>query len=214
MGISREEIFKEIRDDITYGKLTPGERLVEARLVDRFKTSRSPIREALRQLESEGLISFKRNKGISVSKLSIDEVKEIYNVRVILEGYATRLTADKFLKKDMVYLEDLQEKLKKGAQKHDLAEYIRNNILFHEYFLQNCENALLQQMLDSLRRKVRRYSHTVLNFAGHFKLYLEQHERILRSCEKNNGKMAEHFMKIHIETTQKYLIDYLKTFPI
>src|SRR4030043_2088390 len=99
----REKIYQAVRDDITYGRLSSGERLVESMLVERFRASRSPIREALRQLVSEGLITFERNKGITVSKLSTREVDEIYTLRWLLESYAARLTAGKATKKDLKY---------------------------------------------------------------------------------------------------------------
>jgi DNA-binding GntR family transcriptional regulator len=76
----RNIIYQSIRDDITYGRLSPGERLLENQLAEQFKASRSPIREALRQLEAEGLITFDTRKGISISKLSVREVMKSSNV--------------------------------------------------------------------------------------------------------------------------------------
>jgi DNA-binding GntR family transcriptional regulator len=103
----RQKVYYSIREDITLGRLSPGERLIEFELAKRFKASRSPIREAIRQLESEGLIKFNQNRGITVSKLSPEEVNEIYNVRWLLESYAARLIAEKATKANVVYLGDL-----------------------------------------------------------------------------------------------------------
>ena len=86
----REKIYQKVRDRITYGFLNPGERLIEENLVKEFKVSRTPIRESLRQLENEGLITFERNKGFTVSKLSPKQVDEIYQLPWILEGYAAK----------------------------------------------------------------------------------------------------------------------------
>ena len=91
----RETIYEAIRDEITYGELLPGERLTEKELSEKFKASRSTIRECLRQLESEALLTYASHKGFTVSKLSIKQVEEIYNLRGLLESYATRLTAEK-----------------------------------------------------------------------------------------------------------------------
>ena len=133
----REKIYQKIRDDITYGKLSPGERLIEADLVKEFKASRGTIREALRQLESEAFIKFVRNKGITVSKLSIKEVDEIYKLRSILESYAARLTAEKATSAHTRYLSDLQDKLRNAAKNLDLQNWLHNNDLFHSFIVEH-----------------------------------------------------------------------------
>ena len=115
----RERIYQEIRDQITYCKLNPGERLVESNLMIQFGASRRPIREALRQLYSEGLLTFEKNKGYTVSKLSLKQVDEIYSIRWLLESYAARLTAEKATKKDVVFLDGLNKKLHQAANKND-----------------------------------------------------------------------------------------------
>lgn len=107
----RERIYKTIKDDIYYGNLSPGERLVESTLIDRFKSSRSPIREALRQMESEGLITCEKNKGFSVCKLSIQEINEIYDLLWLLESYAARMSAEKVTRKQIEYLCDVRKKI-------------------------------------------------------------------------------------------------------
>ena len=107
----RQDTYEKIRDDITFGSLMPGERLTEKKLSEIYKVSRSPIRESLRQLESEGLISFERNKGIEVSKLSEKEVEEIYNLRELLESYAVGVAAGKMGAKDINYLKGLHKKM-------------------------------------------------------------------------------------------------------
>jgi len=209
----REKIYQGIRDDITYGKLLPGQRLVESMLVERFKTSRSPIREALRQLESEGLITFERNKGITVSMLTTQEIDEIYNLRWLLESYAAHLSAERATRKDVAYLKDLHGKLKVSAKNSDLLSWIHNNILFHDFLSGNSGNSNLQQVLTTVKRRVYRYHYTIVRIPGHFKAYLEDHEGILRACELNDGKMAEKYMKAHVQTIKKVLIDYLNKFP-
>ena len=206
----REKIYKKIRDDITYGKLSPGERLIEADLVRDFKASRSPIREALRQLESEALITFVRNKGITVSKLSIKEVDEIYSLRSILESYAARLTAEKATKEHVRYLRDLHNKLGMAAKKLDFLDWLHNNDLFHNFIIDRSGNTNLVRILGILRRRVYRYKYISIRIPGHLESYLEQHGGVLKGCEKNDGEMAEKYMRMHIEKINRVLGDYLK----
>lgn len=195
------------------GKLFPGHRLVESTLVERFKVSRSPIREALRQLESEGLITLERNKGITVSKLSIQEIGEIYILRWLLESYAAHLSAERATRNDVKHLKDLHDKLKTAAKNYDLMSWIHNNILFHDFLSENSGNSNLNKVLNTIKRRVYRYHYMIVRIPGHFKTYLDQHEGILRACENNDGKSAEKYMKLHLQTIKKVLIDYLNKFP-
>ena len=206
----REKVYEKIRDDITFGKFSPGERLVEDRLVKEFRASRSPIREALRQLESEGLITFERNKGITIARLSIKQVDEIYTLRWLLESYATRITAENFEKRDIPYLRQLQEKLSVAAKNMHLREWLHNNILFHNFLCVHCGNSNLIRVLDNLKRRIYRYQYMSVSIQGHFGTYLGHHEGIMQGCEKNDGEMAEKYMKLHLQTIKEVLMNHLK----
>jgi DNA-binding GntR family transcriptional regulator len=207
----RENIYQNIRDEITCGNLSPGERLLEDKLAEKFKVSRSPIREALRQLESEGLIQFERSSGIRVTKLSIKQVDEIYSLRWLLESYAARLTAESSTKKDIMYLRKLNEKLRKAAKMYDLKSWLENNTLFHNFFADYSGNSNLIQILDILKRRIYRYR-MVVRVPGHFEDYIRHHEGIVKGCEKRDGEMAERYMKIHLEMVKRVTIDFLNSF--
>jgi len=209
----REKIYKDIRNDIMQGKLLPGQRVVESVLVERFKVSRSPIRESLRRLESEGMITLEHNKGITVSRLSSQEIEEIYNLRWLLESYAARLSAERATKNDVAYLKDLNSKLKAAARNYDLMSWIQNNVSFHDFLSENSGNGNLTQVLSTIKRRVYRYHYMIIRIPGHFKTYLDQHEGILKACENKDGKGAERHMKAHLQTIKRVLIDYLDTFP-
>jgi DNA-binding GntR family transcriptional regulator len=209
----RQKIYQSIRDDITFGRLSPGERLIESKLTGQFKAGRSSIREALRQLESEGLIRFNQDRVITVSKLSIEEIDEIYTLRWLLESFAARLTAERAIKKHVVHLRDLLKKMKAAAKANDLMNWLESNTSFHSFLSEQSGNKNLDQTLESLKRRVYRYKYITARIPGHFEEYIQHHEGILKACEMNNGDMAEKYMKLHIKTIKKVLIDYLKVFP-
>ena len=211
MSISlREKVFNRIRDDITYGKLSPGERLIEKNLAEEFHISRSPIREALRQLQSEGLIAFENYKGITVSKLSVKQVEEIYNLRWVLDSYSASLSAERATKNYVANLRNLHEKLKIAAETFDLTGWLELNTLFHDSLSKNCGNNTLIQMNDMLKRRIYRYKFMLIRVPGHLDIYIKDHEQIVKACEKNDGLMAEKYMRIHVEHIKNILIDYLK----
>jgi DNA-binding GntR family transcriptional regulator len=210
----RQKIYKSIRDDITYGKLFPGERLVESQLAEKFNASRSPIREAIRQLEGDGLIRVNQKKGITVSRLSIKEIVEIYKLRWLLEGYAARLSAEQVTKAQILYLRNLHEKLKVAGETSDVPTWIHNNILFHDFFSENCGNGNLHQILVNLKRRVYLYHYMIVSTPGNFKFYIDHHEEILKACKKNDGEMAEKYMKLHVESIKQVLLDQLDKFRV
>lgn len=209
----REEIYQKIRDDITYGKLSPGERLVESKLAERFKCSHSPIREVLRQLESEGLLIFERNKGSTIRKLSIQEIAEIYLILPMLEGCAARLSAERATGKDVAYLRSLHNKLKTAAKSQDPVKWLKTNTEFHEFFYKQAGNETLCQIIENLKRRIYQYRHITIRIPRHLEEYVEHHEKILKGFEANDGKMVEKYMKLHIGTVGEVLINYLNEFP-
>jgi DNA-binding GntR family transcriptional regulator len=209
----REKVYRDIRDKITYGYLNPGERITESDLAEKYRSSRSPIREALRQLESEGLMYSERNKGFTVSKLSVKQVEEIYNIRLLLESYAARLTAERSTKKQTNVLYRLNEKLKDAASKNILKDYIETEDLFHHFFYENCGNEHLEKILHNLHRRVHRYKYVIVSIPGHFDTYLQQHAGLLKSCSEHDGESAEKYMRSHLRAIKENLIVYLNQFP-
>jgi len=210
----RERIYQGLRDDITYGKLTPGERIIESRLVEKFNVSRSPLREAVRQLESEGLVRIERNRGITVTKLSMKEVEEIYNLRSLLEGYAARLMAEKATRNQVAELRKWHERAMSSADASDLLGWHQNNGRFHNFIQKHSGNGNLDRIIEILKRRVYRYRYaTDAHISERFGEYIQHHEMVVRGCETNDGQMAEDYIKLHLSTAKKAVIDYLSTFP-
>ena len=113
----RQYAYNIIRNAITYGELKPGERLIEKRLCETFKLGRTPLREALSQLQAEGYLDFVPNKGVTISKISISSAEEIYNILAVLESYATKLATMNFSKENERELRSIHADLKKAWAK-------------------------------------------------------------------------------------------------
>ena len=214
MAISvREKIYQTIRDEITFGQLLPSERLIEKDLVKRYSASRNTIRECLRQLQSEGLLEFTANKGVRISKLSTKQVDEIYTLRMLLESFATRLSAQKATPEQVAYLENLQHGCIKAVVDPDFRAWIKNNTAFHNFFYENCGNDNLKPILDSLKRRVYRYQYIIISIPGNWDKFLLSHEKILQAFRDNDGRAAEKHMRYHLNHNRKLLLDHLKEFP-
>jgi len=207
----REDIYEKIRDDITVGRLMAGERLTEKKLLDLYKVSRTPIREALRQLESEGLISFERNKGIEVAKLSIKQVRDIYDIRELLEGYAVRVSIGKMTKKDVSYLEALQKKLIQAAKSNDVQSWLHNNTLFHNFFRDKADNEDMAQLSITLKRRIYRYTDMSVGHRRDYDTYLEQHATLIEACKKRDAALGEETMRLHMRRVRDVITESLMT---
>ena len=210
----RETIYERIRDDITFGKLYPGQRLTEATLANTLKASRSPVREALRQLETEGLITFERNKGIEVSRLSSKQVDEIFDIRMVLEGYAAYLTVERGLtEQDWQYLDKLNKALQQDAEKNDDQSWFQHNASFHNFFRCHSGNHNLEQLISMLERRVYRYKYMSVSFPDQLKHYLEQHNNIIKACRKKDPELVRVRMQEHLVYVKGVIGEYLKRFP-
>ncbi len=199
---TRQDIYEKIRDDITFGRFTSGERLKEEKLSDLYGVSRSPIREALRQLESEGLISFERNKGIEVIKLSARQMEEIYDVRELLESQAVKMAVAKVTKKEIAYLEGLYRKMIKAAKSQDKQAWLENNTLFHGFFRDKADNDCLSQLIMMLKRRIYRYQYMPLSYPHVIETYAKHHAALIECCKKKNAILAEKIMRLHVRTVK------------
>ena len=209
----REKIYKKIRRDITIGNLSPGERLVEIKLSEELQASRGLIREALLQLVSEGFLTSKKNKGISVTKLTLKQIDEIFSLRCLLEGYAVRLTAESLQKKGLAQLKTMHRALEKATKNGSLTDWTDINIAFHEFFIENSSNNHLIQLLNGLRCRTYRYSVVIITIPGAQETFIEDHENIIKACESGDPKAAQEFMQKHMENSKIALLSHLKNFP-
>jgi len=212
-GNTREYIYNKIREDIIYGRLRPGERLLESELTRNYQVSRTPVREAIRQLQSEGFVNVISNRGATVTKLSIQEVDEIYGIRAILEAYAVRLAVEKITKNDLNNLLKIQKKLEENASIKDYEGYIENNIKFHFFFPEISGNKNLLRTIQDLRRCVYRYQYITLTIPGSFDPWLKGHRKIIDALIKKDAELAAKNMENHLEDIRRVSIDFFKKFP-
>lgn len=207
-------VYYNMRDDIIYGRIKPGERLLESDLTKIYKVSRTPVREAIQRLRSDGLVTVISHKGAIVSKLSLQEEDEIFGIRNVLESYAVKLAAEKIKKTDLEKLIKIQKKLQRDASRKDYKEYIRNNMDFHFFFPKISGNKNLLQIIQHLRRRVFGYQYIRLTFPGNLDLWLQGHQRIIDALTKNDGELAARNMGKHIEDIKRVSLDFFKKFPL
>lgn len=187
----REKILETIREAILKGSLKPGEKVAEPELAERFGISRTPIREAFRQLESEGYLTVIPRKGAVVASLSERDVEEFYAIKSILEGYAARMAAEKMSDKDIEKLEVINERLEKLAREGDVKNFFRVHNDFHEAFIRASGNEKLLELISQLLLKFNRLRMASLSLPGRMEISVKEHRKILDAFKRREGELAE-----------------------
>lgn len=191
----REKILETIRDAILQGTMKPGERVSEPDLAERFGISRTPIREAFRQLESEGYLQVVPRKGAVVASLSERDIEEFYAIKIILEGFAARMAAEKLTEKDIERLEAINKRLESIKEEGDVKKFFRVHNEFHEVFIKAAGNEKLYDMINQLVMKFSRLRLASLSQPGRMEISVEEHRNMIKAFRNHDGKKADNLVR-------------------
>lgn len=203
----REQTLKSIRKAIIDGVFHPGQKLVEKNLCSMLGVSRSPIREALRQLESEGLIKMIPNKGPYVAKHDLDEIDQIYEVRKILEAHASRLFAERADPKDLADLKSAFEALESeilSGKNERLLDYKEN---YYQILMLGAKNKILSSMHFSLRSRITFFRKASLKMPNRPRKSLEEISKIFYAIQEGDASAAWDYSIEHVEKAKDAVIE-------
>jgi DNA-binding GntR family transcriptional regulator len=213
MSSLKEKACHKLRDAITYGEFKPGERIVEVEICDKLDIGRTPLREALCQLQMEGYVDLLPNKGAIISKYSISDVESIWNIIAVLERYATELAIQYIGKTERKELKAIQEAIEKAWLKSDYKNGLEQNDLFHAYFVRLTGNHHLASLVNSLRGRIHRYGFISITLPGHTEKHLRSHNEILDFAFKGKTTLAGKAMQRHLLFCKEDLVKFLKQSP-
>jgi DNA-binding GntR family transcriptional regulator len=200
-GSRGEHAYRRLRDAIQQGELKPGERVMEIELADWLKMSRTPVRDALRRLEAEGMLAHEPRSGLVVAKLDQQAVMELYTMREVLEGTAARLCARHA--SDMEVLE-LMELVKVEQQLHDDYEALaRHNRRFHEAVHRGAHNRYLEKSLYAVTDSMGLLGKSQMLLPHRAKTAQSEHADIARAIQKRNADAAEEAARRHVRAAQR-----------
>ncbi|MBT0665210.1 GntR family transcriptional regulator [Geobacter pelophilus] len=202
----RERILETIRDAIIKGSLKAGEKVAEPELAERFGISRTPIREAFRQLESEGYLKVIPRKGAVVAAFSEKDIEEFYAIKSILEGYAAKRACENISFKEIEKLETINSKLAMLAEGSDVKQFFKVHNDFHDLFIKAANNEKLYEMINGLVSKFQRLRLASLSIPGRMKNSVEEHEKIIDAFRKKNPGAAEKLVRKNAEYGGKVLM--------
>jgi DNA-binding GntR family transcriptional regulator len=210
----RDRIYKQIRNDIIYGKLMPGERLPEIKLSKALGCSRAPLREAFNQLEKEGFVYSKQNQGVVVNKSSPEEIIDYYSLLEVLESQAVEWAADRLTSGDLARLSELNDSMKKVSanDKKYIEKWVSLNLAFHGFFSEKCGNEKMIWLVQEIRLRITRFRY--LSFmVTTFNDYIRDHETIIEALRQRDADKARAAMKNHISRAKKVLLKHFFYMP-
>lgn len=200
----REAIRDALRNRIFEGQYAPGMRLVERDLAAEFSVSRLPVREALRMLQQEGLVTEPATRGSVVAKLDADQVDDLFSVRSALEVLACRLAAERATDEDIARLAELVHQAKDALSRGSLAETHALNSEFHDEVTRIADNAFLRTALEPLQGRM----HWLFRHVRDLPELVDEHEQLLAAIASRDPERAAAQSARHIE---KYREQYPET---
>ena len=179
----RDVVFNTLREAILKGELKPGERLMELQLASKLGVSRTPIREAIRMLEQEGLAVTMPRKGAEVAKMTLKDMEDVLEVREALDELAAKTIKDEF---------------KRSMDSGDVKKIAEEDVKFHDAIYEATNNAKLVSMMNNIREQMSRYRVEYLKDPKNYPMLVKEHDAIYRALEARNMELVTTEMHTHV----------------
>ncbi len=183
-------IFEKIREDILMGKYARGEKIVEAKLAEELGVSRTPVREALKQLELDGLVDNIPNRGVIVKGISKQDIQDIFTIRMAIEGIAVRWAIERMSENDLEALKEIFELMEFYTFKKDLEKIAELNTKFHETIYNATKSRYLEHVLKDFQYFMKTTRYKSLRSPGRMESALEEHREVLNAFMKKDADAA------------------------
>jgi DNA-binding GntR family transcriptional regulator len=179
--------LKQLEFDILSGYFKPREHLIEKDLCERYNASRGTVRKVLQELEFKHIIRHFSNRGSTVAEPTKKEMEDIYNTRVLLENYAIDLLVGNIDKLDLARLIEYHSVFEKAVEAEDLKGIMESNRLFHQEIFQVCDNAIVLELIDQLRKRSHVWQHYIVGHADRLRKTVAEHDAIVDCLKKHDA---------------------------
>ena len=207
----RDVVFKTLRQAILTGELKPGERLMEIHLANKLGVSRTPIREAIRQLELEGLVIMVPRKGAQVASITEKSLTDVLEVRLALEKLAVELACKRISYEQKEILKEKMLEFEQLAGTDDASLIARADVAFHDAIFESTGNMRLGQMVNNLAEQMYRYRFEYIkDISGHEKL-VSEHRLIYDAIIRADIEEATKQISVHIKNQEASIINQIRS---
>jgi len=188
---------------ITLGELGPGDKLNEAALAERLGVSRGPVREAFRVLEEAGLLTLKKNRGVYVRQIPLQEALEIYELRAMMEAHVGAVLAESASEEQLTSLQVMIDSMEQAVQAQDSALYYRLNVEFHETMVSFAGNRKLYLLYRRLTRELALFRRRNLAVQSLLTGSIQEHREVLAAIRSRNKKLAADTLRRHVQQSRE-----------
>ena len=202
----RGRVFNKVREDILSGKYKENEELKEIAIGEELGVSRTPVREAFRQLELEGLIQIIPNKGAYVTGITIEDVKDIYMIRSKLEGLCASWACEHITKEQLEEMEENIYLAKFHAEKGHFEQMSELDSRFHEILYEACNSKMLEHLLKDFHQYVQRVRRKTLSTIERSLASNSEHQAIMEAIRDNNPERADELATLHIHNAYENMV--------
>lgn len=202
----RDIVFKTLREAIITGNLKPGERLMEIRLANELGVSRTPVREAIKKLEQEGLVVMRARKGAVVAPINEKDVREVLEIRKALESLACRLACSKAGADKIRQLRSINKVIARAVKDEDIILISEKDVEFHDVINSMTENEHLVSILKTIKEHIFRYRLEFIKDMPDRNVIVEEHNRIIDAIAAMDVDTAELEIGKHIDSQENYII--------
>ncbi|MDD3361915.1 MAG: GntR family transcriptional regulator [Hespellia sp.] len=206
----RDVVFNTLRQAILRGELKPGERLMEIQLANKLGVSRTPIREAMRKLENEGLVLMVPRKGAEVAEITEKSLRDVLEVRRALEELCVQLACDKMTKEGIEELRKAAEEFEEVVDSEDITVVAAKDVAFHDIIYAATDNPKLIALLNNLREQMYRFRAEYLKRDEFHPQLLKEHKQIIEGILNHRKDEAAKIMCQHIDNQVEAVIDIIR----
>jgi DNA-binding GntR family transcriptional regulator len=210
-GSLGDKVFEILEQQILNGTYAAGDQLVESKISAELGVSRTPVREALRQLELDNLVTTIQNKGTFVVGISTDDIKDIYTIRIAIEGICAMWAAERITPEQARELENLVELQEFYSAKNEILQIVQLDTKFHEIIYDISGSRTLRNTLHSFHVHVKRARESSFFSAGRTKAAVEEHRELFEAISSKNGQLAKTLMEKHITNARDNILSIIES---
>ena len=195
----REIVYEELKRQILTGEIAPGTRMMEVELADEMGVSRTPVREAIRKLEKEGLVIIIPRKGAQVAKMSEKDMEDVLEIREVLDELAVQAACDRITDEELVAIKEAKERFEIAVKKADTNAIAESDVAFHEVIYKAAKNPKLVYILSNLREQMYRYRLEYIKDKRVYEILVEEHNALYEGLVKKDKAFLVKIMHQHLQ---------------
>lgn len=207
----RDVVFNTLRQAILTGELKPGERLMEIHLANKLGVSRTPIREAIRKLELEGLVTMIPRRGAEVAQITEKSMNDVLEVRRALDALCVELACERITEEDLGRLKQACEAFEAAVRTKDIKKVAKADVELHDIIVQATGNQRLIQLINNLSEQMYRYRFEYIKDIGQHQRLIDEHRMIYESIVKKDKEAASQAAHVHIDNQKKAIISQIRS---